>query len=161
METIGYYKTPIGLLCAKTNGGRLTGLSLTDTPILPSCADTPLFENLQQALDAYFAGCRNAFDAIPLQIQGSTFEAAVWEALRTIPFGETRTYGEVAAMIGTPGAARAVGGACHRNPLLLVVPCHRVIGRGGSLTGFGAGMENKILLLQHEHHIIKKERLIQ
>ncbi len=161
MEHTSYCRTPIGLLRAVWRDGALTALSLTEEEPLSDVPRTPDSENLQQALCAYFAGSPEAFSGISIAPRGSAFEASVWEALRTIPFGETRTYGEIATLIGKPGAARAVGGACHRNPILLAIPCHRVIGHGGHLTGFGAGMENKIKLLRHEQHIIEKEILIQ
>ncbi len=157
MEIFYHYSTPIGILCAKAAQGSMMALSIAPRVNSIKDSDAPIFENLQQALHAYFTGDGHALCEIPIRMQGSDFEKRVWEALRTIPFGETRTYGEIAAMIGKPGSARAVGGACHRNPILLCIPCHRVIGAGGKLTGFGAGMENKILLLQPEHHIIKKE----
>ncbi|QKN24819.1 methylated-DNA--[protein]-cysteine S-methyltransferase [Caproicibacterium lactatifermentans] len=88
--------------------------------------------------------------SLPLSPEGTAFQRDVWEALRKIPYGETRTYGQVAQAVGQPRACRAVGMACHRNPLLIVVPCHRVIGQNGSLTGFGAGLDAKAFLLQME-----------
>lgn len=104
---------------------------------------------LRRQLAEYFAGERREFD-LELAPEGTPFERSVWEALRTIPFGETRSYGEIAAAIGHPGAARAVGRANGANPIPIVVPCHRVIGSNGSLTGFGGGLENKSRLLELE-----------
>ena len=100
-------------------------------------------------LDAYFAGQLKSFD-VPLKPAGTSFQLRVWSALRDIPFGETRSYGQLASAIGDPSAMRAVGAANGRNPIALVVPCHRVIGAGGSLTGFGGGIERKKFLLHLE-----------
>ena len=112
---------------------------------------TPLLDQAAKELEEYFAGRRQAFD-LPLSASGTAFERTVWQALTDIPFGETRTYGQLAARIGRPKSARAVGGACARNPLLIVVPCHRVIGSSGALTGFAAGMDAKRILLTLEGH---------
>jgi methylated-DNA-[protein]-cysteine S-methyltransferase len=100
-------------------------------------------------LAAYFAGERRTFD-LPLAARGTPFEERVWEELRAIPFGRTTSYGEIARLLGDPRAARAVGTANGRNPLAIVVPCHRVIGADGSLVGFGGGVPRKRWLLEHE-----------
>jgi methylated-DNA-[protein]-cysteine S-methyltransferase len=100
-------------------------------------------------LEEYFAGARGAFD-LPLLMRGTPFQERVWRALCRIPFGATATYGEIAAAVGRPGASRAVGGANHRNPIAIVVPCHRVIGADGSLTGYGGGESRKRRLLDLE-----------
>ena len=107
------------------------------------------FENAAVQLDEYFSGTRRRFD-LPLRPAGTPFQLAVLEALRAIPYGETRTYAQVAAAVGKPRAARAVGAANARNPLPVVIPCHRVIGGDGSLTGFGGGMKTKRFLLALE-----------
>ncbi|MFL6196376.1 MAG: methylated-DNA--[protein]-cysteine S-methyltransferase [Thermoanaerobaculia bacterium] len=104
---------------------------------------------LRRQLAEYFAGERQEFD-LTLAPEGTPFERTVWEALRGIPFGQTRSYGEIAQAIGRPGAARAVGRANGANPIPIVVPCHRVIGSDGSLTGFGGGLEAKSRLLEIE-----------
>jgi methylated-DNA-[protein]-cysteine S-methyltransferase len=104
---------------------------------------------LRDQLAEYFAGERREFD-LRLAPEGTPFERSVWEELRRIPFGETRSYGEIAGAIGRPGAARAVGRANGANPIPIVVPCHRVIGADGSLTGFGGGLEAKSRLLEIE-----------
>ena len=98
----------------------------------------------------YFAGKRTRFE-LEYCFCGTDFQKSVWHELEKIPFGKTKTYGEVAAAIEKPKAARAVGMACNRNPILMVIPCHRVIGKNGSLTGFGAGLELKETLLNLEH----------
>lgn len=103
----------------------------------------------RRQLEEYFAGTRTGFD-LPLRPMGTPFQLGVWEALREIPFGQTWSYAELARRIGKPSAMRAVGGANGRNPLPIVVPCHRVIGADGSLTGFGGGVEIKAKLLAHE-----------
>ena len=103
-------------------------------------------------LREYFAGTRTSFE-LPLQMHGNTFEQRVWAALRTIPYGETASYGEIAAQIDAPGAARAVGVANARNPIAIVVPCHRVIGANGKLVGFGGGLPMKRALLDLEQGI--------
>lgn len=110
---------------------------------------TPLLENTVRQLQEYLAGNRREFD-IPTCGKGTDFQQKVWKALCEIPFGETRTYGQIAAAIGQPKASRAVGGACNRNPIMIVVPCHRVIGADGKLVGFGGGLALKEYLLRLE-----------
>ncbi|WP_031004433.1 methylated-DNA--[protein]-cysteine S-methyltransferase [Streptomyces sp. NRRL F-5727] len=108
----------------------------------------PFGEAIRQ-LDAYFAGELTDFD-LPLHLEGTPFQLRVWEQLRLIPYGETRTYGELAEALGSPGASRAVGLANGKNPVSVIVPCHRVIGSGGSLTGYGGGLDRKQRLLAFE-----------
>ncbi|MFD0369205.1 methylated-DNA--[protein]-cysteine S-methyltransferase [Streptomyces sp. NPDC127114] len=108
----------------------------------------PFTEAVRQ-LDAYFAGELTEFD-LPLHLVGTEFQLRVWERLRSIPFGETRTYGELADALGNPAASRAVGLANGKNPVSIVVPCHRVIGAGGGLTGYGGGLDRKQRLLAFE-----------
>ena len=103
-------------------------------------------------LDAYFAGQRRVFE-LPLALAGSPFFVRVWEAVSAIPFGETRTYGQVAAALGRPRAARAVGLANGRNPLPIIVPCHRLVGADGARTGYGGGLARKRWLLDHEARV--------
>ena len=103
----------------------------------------------ERQLREYFAGKRRSFD-LPLEMRGTEFQKKVWEALLTIPFGETRTYGELAKAFGNANASRAVGAAIGRNPLSIIVPCHRVIGTSGKLTGFAGGLEAKARLLEAE-----------
>jgi len=107
------------------------------------------FATAREQLEQYFAGERREFD-LPLELDGPAFHRRVWEALLTIPYGETRSYGEIAAQVGDPGSARAVGFANGRNPIAIVVPCHRVIGADGSLTGYGGGLPRKRQLLDLE-----------
>ncbi|WP_022964403.1 methylated-DNA--[protein]-cysteine S-methyltransferase [Halopseudomonas pelagia] len=113
---------------------------------LPGSAPEPLI----QALTAYFAGDLAALESIPAETAGTAFQRSVWQALRAIPAGQTRSYGQLAAAIGHPSASRAVGLANGSNPVALVVPCHRVIGASGKLTGYGGGLWRKHWLLEHE-----------
>lgn len=110
---------------------------------------SPLLDAAEAQLREYFAGMRRVFD-LPIAPHGTAFQQRVWAALRTIPYGETRTYGELAAAIGNPSACRAVGMANHRNSLPIVIPCHRVIGANGTLTGYAGGVETKRKLLALE-----------
>ena len=114
--------------------------------------DHSAFSEACRQLEEYFAGERTEFD-LPLNPAGTPFQLKVWEALRTIPYGEIRSYGEIAEQIGRPGAARAVGLANGRNPISIVVPCHRVIGASGALTGYGGGLERKQYLLDLETRV--------
>lgn len=109
----------------------------------------PLLDVAARELEEYFAGRRREF-SVPLDMRGTEFQKNVWEALRRIPFGETRTYGELAAQLGRPSATRAVGAANGRNPISIIVPCHRVIGHSGKLTGFAGGLDVKARLLELE-----------
>ncbi|BCW87336.1 Methylated-DNA--protein-cysteine methyltransferase [Alphaproteobacteria bacterium SO-S41] len=112
--------------------------------------DGPVPKALAKALDAYFAGDTAALDAIPLKLGGTEFQRTVWAALRTIPWGDTQSYGSLAKAIGKPSASRAVGLANGSNPVAIVVPCHRVIGADRKLTGYAGGLERKRFLLRHE-----------
>jgi methylated-DNA-[protein]-cysteine S-methyltransferase len=148
--------SPIGDLLVTSDGEGLTGLHLPrhdGRPASlpgPGCRhdDSP-FHAVRDQLDAYFAGERLAFD-LALRIAGTPFQRLAWEGLLTIPYGATISYAEQARRIGRPGASRAVGAANGRNPIAIVVPCHRVIGSDGTLTGYGGGLGLKEWLLQHE-----------
>jgi methylated-DNA-[protein]-cysteine S-methyltransferase len=148
--------SPVGELMLTSDGGALTGLFMEEHgggPRVGPQADwkreaAPFREAVAQ-LTAYFAGERHSF-SVPLNAAGTDFQKAVWEALEAIPFGETRSYGEIAQQIGRPGASRAVGLANGSNPISIIVPCHRVIGANGTLTGYGGGLERKRWLLEHE-----------
>ena len=115
-------------------------------------ADHAVLQQAADELGEYFAGTRVDFD-VPLDPRGTAFQLAAWSALRTIPYGETVSYGEQAKRLGDPGKARAVGAANGRNPLPIIVPCHRVVGANGHLTGFGGGIETKAWLLDHEQAV--------
>ena len=118
-----------------------------DRPLAPG--DSPLFAPLRAQLDEYFAGRRTAFD-LPLEYPGSPFQRRVWDALRRIPYGETRSYAQLAREIGAPGSARAVGTANGANRIAIVIPCHRVIAADGGLGGYGGGLWRKLRLLELE-----------
>ena len=144
--------TPIGeLLLIADPDGALTAVHLPgrhgSTAGLER--DDALLAPARRQLTEYFAGRRRDFD-LPLRPEGAPFQLRVWERLRSIPYGETAAYGELAAELGHPGAARAVGAANGRNPLAIVVPCHRVIGASGALTGYAGGLECKRALLDLE-----------
>ena len=111
--------------------------------------DHPILAQAASQLDDYFNGTRRSFD-LPLDFRGTAFQQRVWAALLAIPYGETRSYGDIAAAIGQPTASRAVGAANGRNPISIIAPCHRVVGSNGALTGFAGGLETKIWLLDHE-----------
>jgi methylated-DNA-[protein]-cysteine S-methyltransferase len=111
--------------------------------------DHPMLIEAERQIREYFEGRRTRFD-IPLDFAGTDFQKKVWAALLAIPFGETRTYGQIAAELGRPSAARAVGAANGRNPISIIAPCHRVVGSNGELAGFAGGLENKRHLLDHE-----------
>lgn len=111
--------------------------------------ETPLISRTARQLNDYFQGKRTSFD-IPLSPVGTEFQKKVWCALQEIPYGETKSYGEIAKVAGSPKGARAVGMACNRNPILILIPCHRVVGASGALTGFGGGIDIKELLLKLE-----------
>lgn len=145
--------SPIGMLTLAGRGPVLTNLRMVDQTYEPDRADWALddraFPDAVEQLEAYFAGELFTFD-LRLEFEGTPFQRRVWEALRSIPYGETRTYGEIAMQIGSPTAFRAVGLANGHNPIAVIVPCHRVIGANGSLTGFGGGLERKRTLLELE-----------
>ncbi len=135
--------------------GALTRVSLRsgESPELEAIpcrkAPTALLEEAEQQLNEYFCHLRTEFD-LPIAPKGTPFQQAVWDQLDQIPYGETRTYGEIAAALGKPGAARAVGAACRANPLWIILPCHRVLGAKGQLTGYAYGTEVKQALLELE-----------
>ncbi|MCT7662118.1 methylated-DNA--[protein]-cysteine S-methyltransferase [Mycobacterium deserti] len=142
--------SPVGPLTLAGKNGRLMHLRMVDQTYEPSRdgweEDDGIFAEAVEQLDAYFAGERIEFE-LELDLVGTSFQRRVWEALLTIPYGETRSYGEIARQIGAPTAFRAVGLANGHNPIGIIVPCHRVIGSNGNLTGYGGGIEKKKALL--------------
>jgi O-6-methylguanine DNA methyltransferase len=146
--------SPIGPLRLTASDGALTGVYMNDqrhAPMLPDDLghDDTWFADIATQLDAYFHGDLTVFD-LPMSLRGTDFQCSVWKQLSAIPYGETISYGELARRVGNPKASRAVGLANGRNPISIIVPCHRVIGANGSLTGYGGGLERKTWLLQHE-----------
>ena len=151
------YPSPIGTLTLASDGESLTGLWIEGQkhfaehhsgPIRNP--DLPVFHLAAKWLDGYFAGTPSSFDHIPIKAEGSLFRQRVWKILAGIPWGETLTYGQIAKMLGTPSAAQAVGNAVGHNPISIIIPCHRVLGSGKSLTGYAGGIDNKQWLLRHE-----------
>ncbi|WIM90278.1 methylated-DNA--[protein]-cysteine S-methyltransferase [Candidatus Mycobacterium wuenschmannii] len=146
-------ESPIGLLTLAGRDGVLSNLRMVDQTYEPDrsdwSADAAAFGDVVDQLDAYFAGSLTDFD-VDLDLRGTDFQRRVWHALLTIPFGETRSYGDIAEQIGAPGSARAVGLANGHNPIAIIVPCHRVIGANGGLTGYGGGLDRKRSLLALE-----------
>lgn len=146
--------SPLGPLTLAGVGTTLTHLRMAEQTHEPDRsgwlpADARAFADVVDQLEAYFAGSLTEFD-VEIQLDGTEFQRRVWAALRTIPYGETRSYGEIAAQIGSPAASRAVGLANGRNPIGIIVPCHRVIGSGGAMTGYGGGIDRKRALLSLE-----------
>jgi methylated-DNA-[protein]-cysteine S-methyltransferase len=146
--------TPVDDVLLVGDGERLRGLYLHEHRRGPAVAaqwrrDPAPFAPVVEQLEAYFAGERRTFD-LPLAPTGTPFQRQVWEELARIPYGETVSYAELAARAGRPGAARAAGAANGRNPISIVLPCHRVVGSSGALTGYAGGMERKRWLLAHE-----------
>lgn len=140
-------ESPVGLLTITEESGALTALHFGGESETPP--PTPLLQEVLRQLTAYFAGTLTAFD-LPLAPKGTPFQQAVWRALCVIPYGQTRSYSEIAAAIGRPNACRAVGMANHQNPIAIIVPCHRVVGKGGALTGYAGGLAVKQALLAFE-----------
>ena len=141
-------ESPFGPLVIGTEDGAVVSLKLAAEPWF----EEPLSASAQAAakqLQEYFSGTRTEFD-VPLAPKGTPFQQRAWKELCHIPYGQTRTYGEIAAAIGNPGAARAVGMACNRNPIWLLIPCHRVVGSNGMLTGYAGGLSMKQALLDLE-----------
>lgn len=150
MEYCMQIDTPLGLMYAVDKDGALSRLDFSDIPSA-NCEVklTALLTDTAKQLKEYFSGNRSCFD-LPLKPSGTPFQLKVWEALGSIPYGQTRSYREIAIMIGHPKAFRAVGGANHHNPISIITPCHRVIGADGSLTGYGGGLDKKRALLALE-----------
>jgi methylated-DNA-[protein]-cysteine S-methyltransferase len=145
--------TPIDDVAVAVDEVGVCRVRLAASPVAVAASPAGLLAEAVDQLRRYFAGALTSFD-LPLSVHGgSDFERAVWEQLGRIPYGEMRTYGEVAAAVGDREAARAVGIACNRNPLPIVLPCHRVVGAGGQLVGFGAGLPRKRYLLQLEARV--------
>lgn len=159
MQDIYFWNSPIGILKLSAENEHLTGVSLlqknTDqNAIQNSVSHSDLLYEAYTQLQEYFAGKRTQFE-LPIHNAGTAFQRRVWQELRQIPYGETRSYQDLAVAIGNPRACRAVGQANNKNPLLIINPCHRVIHKNGDITGFGCGTEVKKFLLNLEKHICK------
>lgn len=150
MKYIKYSNTKIGKIAILEEDKKIIAIQINkeiQDKVMPK--DTPLLKEAQKQLEEYFAGRRKTFD-LPLNPKGTKFMKEVWTALQEIPYGETKTYGEIAEKVGNPKAARAVGMANHRNPIPIIIPCHRVIGSNGKLVGYALGMDKKQYLLEWE-----------
>ncbi|GAA1801427.1 methylated-DNA--[protein]-cysteine S-methyltransferase [Planosporangium flavigriseum] len=145
--------TPVGDLSIAADGAAICRIHFGPCPGSPVRRDDSLLTAAATQLAEYFAGRRTEFELPLASVGGSEFDRAVWAHLATIPYGEMRTYGEVAAAVGDRSAARAVGVACNRNRLPVLLPCHRVVGAGGKLVGFGGGLPRKRLLLELEARV--------
>ena len=141
------YQSPIGPLYIAETAGAITHLKFS--PISGEAGESPLLKECFKQLDAYFGGKLQSFD-LPLAPAGTSFQKRVWEALKTIPYGQTRSYKMLAEAVDSPRGYRAVGLANNRNPISIIVPCHRVVGASGGLTGYGGGLPNKAYLLELE-----------
>lgn len=143
-----YYKSLIGVLEIKLDNGIVIGLKVVE-----SCSNiferSGYFEEVAKQLDEYFAGKRTDFE-LNISPKGTEFQKKVWAELLKIPYGKTKSYQEIAEAIGKPNAQRAVGSACNKNPILLIIPCHRVVSKSGKLTGFACGVDRKEQLLKLE-----------
>ncbi len=159
-----WMESPVGKLLLVANDGGLIELAFAEGRTAPvidpawAAGGAPLQEPVRQ-LRAFFAGELRDFD-LPLKPRGTAFQQRVWELLREIPFGKTLSYGELARRVGNPAASRAVGLANGSNPIAIVVPCHRVIGSNGKLTGYGGGLENKRWLLDFERRQLFGQHLM-
>ncbi len=151
-----YLETSIGRLYLEQEGDLLVSLGSTGNLEEASLKETLLLQRAAEQVTEFLDGNRRSFD-IPIYMQGTEFQKKVWQALLEIPYGETRSYGEIAGRIGCSGGARAVGQACNRNPIMIIVPCHRVIGGNGKLVGFGGGLDvkEKLLALEQPGHIYR------
>ncbi|MDR0600071.1 MAG: methylated-DNA--[protein]-cysteine S-methyltransferase [Treponema sp.] len=155
MRNLFFYRFPLGVLGIVEEEGSLTGVFFGREPPASlrtagfETAETPVIKKAAVQLEEYFAGKRRNFD-LPLAPRGTAFQLLIWKALRGIPYGTTLSYGELAARAGRPRACRAAGMANNRNPIVIIIPCHRVIGKNGDLTGYGGGLPVKEYLLALE-----------
>ncbi|CUH95683.1 hypothetical protein P22_1760 [Propionispora sp. 2/2-37] len=157
MKQIAFYQTMLGLVGIAEKNGALTDLFFgrEHQPQDSVERETPLLREAAKQLKEYLAGKRKTFE-LALAPEGTSFRKTVWGALREIPYGETRSYKQVATVIGQPGASRAIGMANNKNPLLILIPCHRVISNSGKLVGYAAGLDVKEKLLELEKHRVRR-----
>jgi methylated-DNA-[protein]-cysteine S-methyltransferase len=147
-----YFKSPIGYLRIAGSEKWVQAIEFCEQPGQESDGAPACLHQARLQLDEYFQGKRRKFE-LSLMLRGTSFQKRVWTALRKVPFGRTLSYGGVARAIGSPYSGRAVGGANHRNPVAIIVPCHRIIGHNGRLTGYGGGLWRKQWLLDHERKV--------
>lgn len=148
----GSFDSVIGRIVVEDDGSFITRVYV-DNAFIGSGDNSRLFITAKTQLEEYFCGKRREFD-IPIRLNGTEFQKAVWNALLTVPYGKTASYKDIAAMIGKPKAARAVGGANNKNPIIIIVPCHRVVGADGGLTGYACGTDIKQTLLNIEKNSV-------
>lgn len=159
IHTLVLADTPVGPLTLQADAKGLCRIDFGQRSTSQN-PEHPVLQAAASQLEAYFAGRLKQFD-LPLAPVGTAFQEQVWNQLLNIPWGQTRSYGEIAAALGKPGASRAVGLANNRNPLSIIIPCHRVIGSGGELTGYGGGLTHKIRLLELEQLVIQPAELLE
>jgi len=145
-----YYESPIGSVAIEATEGEVTLVEFaTGATRCPATGSSPALDAAIRQLDEYFRGRRRVFELM-LRLEGTEFQNQVWQVLLDVGYGETASYGEIARAIGRPKSSRAVGAANGRNPISIIVPCHRIIGSSGALTGYGGGLWRKEWLLRHE-----------
>ncbi|MEA5082904.1 MAG: methylated-DNA--[protein]-cysteine S-methyltransferase [Lachnospiraceae bacterium] len=149
MKNVLCYKSPVGILKIEGEQNVITGLYFVKNEFESIGTPSDEMEKCKMQLDEYFSGKRKEFN-LNLNPKGTAFQLKVWNALQTVPYGETQTYGYIAKAINNPKAVRAVGGANNRNPISIIIPCHRIIGTNGKLVGYGGGLEVKEYLLNLE-----------
>ena len=148
--------SPLGPICLTEEDGFLTDVGFCTTKA-EAAEDSPLLAEAEHQLAEYFLGLRQNFD-LPLNPKGTAFQQKVWQALLQIPYGQTASYKEIACKIGNEKACRAVGLANHNNPIGIIIPCHRVVGANGNLTGYAGGLEKKQKLLELEQRVISNQK---
>ncbi|MGN1132805.1 MAG: methylated-DNA--[protein]-cysteine S-methyltransferase [Ruminococcus sp.] len=153
------YKSPVGKLLIEDNGKEITRISFADGEKNNEGSPSPLIIKAISQLEEYFDGKRKAFD-LPVSPKGTDFQKKVWQTLMEIPYGETQSYKEIAVKVGNPKAYRAVGMANNKNPIAIVIPCHRVIGKNGELTGYAGGNSKKLFLIKLEQNNAKNNSTI-
>lgn len=147
MKKVWYYDFPIGKVAIACDDNGITDISVG--ALEGTLKKTEIIDRAAKQLEEYFDGQRREFD-VPLSVEGTEFQKSVWDALMQIPYGETRSYKDIAVVVGNPKASRAVGMANNRNKIIIIIPCHRVIGADGSLVGYGGGLDIKKKLLEIE-----------
>ena len=155
-KSIGYYEIPAGIIKIVCDENYVLSVGFSDEK-KENDKDSKVLENALKQMDEYFSGKRKKFD-LPLYFDGTDFQKAVWKALTEIPYGETVSYQDIARKINNEKAVRAVGGANNKNKIMIMIPCHRVIGKNGKLVGFAGGLDKKEFLLAHEKKSIIKDK---
>lgn len=144
-----FYRSPLGPLEITANDQGITSVGFANKIKKLSANDNPHITHCITQLDEYFSGTRTRFD-VPVCVEGTAFRTGVWQQLQHIPYGQVRRYKDIAVSLGNDKASRAVGGACNKNPLSIIIPCHRVVGHNNALTGYAGGVDKKKWLLSHE-----------